>query len=172
MSHTTILAVDHKGDLNELCTLRNGWGSAPAVWRELFETRRGFSYMMSDEVAELIRAPFSPNLDLNESECWALGMTFDNIIVHPYHALTAAKMINAFFSSSTTAVFVNHWPEISRILAEDPRGGIAINHTSVGDTDILGRYDENADAHVPYNIHKQDVHTWLTPEKIEEWRAA
>ena len=67
---------------------------------------------------------------------------------------------------------MNHWPKIAAVLEDMPTGylGIAINHTSCGDTPLLsGVATDDEEDYRPYNVHEDNDHFFLTEALMREW---
>lgn len=198
MSYTTILGVTESGEIEGFEELKNSHGSAPFIWRAIFERRGVKSYgSPSTDWANtdpgrptqgymepgsgLISSGYLPQC--SEPEAWALALTFDGVLVRREDAPTVTRWLRSFLENIPpwmTTGTAYHWDRILELLEEMPSQyrAIGFNQTSCGDSELyVGVYeysDEDEDDDVeprPYNVNTDKSHFFLCQGQMDAWRA-
>lgn len=132
MSYTNVLGVKLNEGVEELCEYRNSHGFGPPVWEVLIEHYVGGS-RWDDEAHK----------KLEESELTALDrmmyqLTWDGAYIKRQDFARAAQDIEKFFKIHPySSEYVNHWPEIAKMLREwntaiDDREELGTTYDAIG----------------------------------------
>lgn len=195
MSYTTMLGVTKSGDVESFEELRNSHGASPFIWRAVFGRRGLSAYLLTpvhpgsldpgrptkgymEEDSGLISSGYLPQC--SEPEAWALALTFDNVLVRREDAPTVTRWLRSFVENVPPwqrEGVAYHWDRILELIEDMPQPyrAIGFNHTSVGDSELLGVYDGEEDEYGdterrPYNVNTDSAHFYLCQRQMDTWR--
>lgn len=176
MSYTTLKAIWPGERVEDICDLRNGWGSSPVIWEVLgkrychFDESKNESWLFpkpnAQKVWDLWMRP-----DLATYIRAVLLMTFDLAYVVKTDYGRAAHDIRQFLKTMPIGKnVVNHWPTLAELFESNPDyPAIGFHATSVAEDIWSIKYDETTGIAQPADWGKTfDVYASLDALLAEE----
>lgn len=167
MSRTTLHVVQPNGDVIPFQEFQNAWGWAAFVWQVLCKkydvqapSKPGEFPMPFDEWPVLWAKHAEGEIKTEPWETNVLLSTYDNWIVKSEDFEVFARSLDRFEEEHAQSDRVCH----CKAIAQTVRGlsgvqGVGFHATSVSSDPWLNRNDDT-DEEWPYNIYKQDIHTF------------
>jgi hypothetical protein len=164
MSYTTVKAAWPGEKVEDFEELRNGYGSAPVIWNDMYEC-------MYSSKCNLLW-PLYKDSEISLHQRAVLVMTYDRALVFKRDYARAAADIRAYLKDFPgKGGGVNHWPRIAEIFESDPDvPAIGFQMTSVSDDLFVGDWDEGLQGYAPvdwtpfYSVYELLDKYTLTPE--------
>jgi len=181
MSYTTIYIFGPDGTVTDTVDFQNAYGSAIAIWGAI-----GRKYLTREQrdphgLEKAIGKHYDNPMDYAD-QVWKLGerlenferlvldSTFDNAVVRFEDLQAVAEAFEEFarihgpwFETNKRVFSVGKQGEALRALLDrDDVRAVAWRQTSVSSVAWDGRWDEEADEEIPYNLDAMDTH-WFIP---------